>query len=362
MKKLTFFSIRYRIMLLSFLLVSLTVCSLIYFTNVQMEQLFWEYVRLQPSGKQPGTGELDFLNSVHHSLIWVGLVFVLLGLAASFLFSRNITIPLRRLSAAAESIRRGSLKQQVPVTTSDEVGQLTSTFNKMSAELAQNERTRREFLANIAHELRTPLAILSGNLENMLEGVTRPDMQRLLSMQEEVMRLSRLVSDLRDLSLAEVHHLELHRAPTDLKALLVRATDMLSPLLEEKHLYFSCNLASDLPLVNIDADRINQVFYNVLTNAIRYTRAGTAIEIAAKNDGAEISITIRDHGYGIAAKDLPRIFDQFYRSDKSRSRASGGSGIGLALARQFVAIHGGSITAANHAGGGTVVTICLPVK
>ena len=130
MKKLKFFSIRYRIMLLSFLLVSLTVCSLIYFTNVQMEQLFWEYVRLQPAGKQPGAGELDFLNSVHHSLIWVGLVFVLLGLAASFLFSRNITIPLRRLSAAAESIRRGSLKQQVPVTTSDEVGQLTCTFNK----------------------------------------------------------------------------------------------------------------------------------------------------------------------------------------------------------------------------------------
>ena len=246
------------------------------------------------------------------------------------------------------------------IASSDEVGQLGRIFNQMSERLANQERLRREFLANIAHELRTPLAILQGHLENMLEGVAEISPEKLFSMQEEVMRLTRLVRDLRDLSLAEVRQLELYKQETDVNLLLRRAADMLEPMLEEKRLRFSLELDSSLPALQLDADRMNQVFYNILTNAVRYTGEGTTIHAESRRREDGVCITITDEGPGITPADLPYIFDHFYRGDKSRSRSEGGSGIGLALARQFVEIHGGTIRAESKAGKGTSVIIWLP--
>lgn len=357
---------------LTFLLISLTVFSLSYLANKQMEELFYEYLTIQH--KMPmmdmymnhmmGTHELAFLHSVHESLIWVGLIFVGVGLVASYIIARNITTPLYKLITATERIRRGNLEQNVPITRNDEIGQLTQVFNQMSSELAQNEKMRREFLANIAHELRTPLAIINGNLESMLDGVNKPSMEKLFSMQEEVMRLTRLVKDLRDLSLAEVHQLELHKKPADINLLLQRAGEMLKPLLEDKDLSLKYNLTDDLPKTNIDVDRINQVFYNILINAIRYTNPHTQIIIDTnliyEQSKYFVQISIQDSGNGIAPKDLPHIFEHFYRSDKSRSRQSGGSGIGLSLAKQFVENHNGFICAENVATGGAKIIIKLP--
>ena len=355
-------SIRYRIMCMTFVLVLLTVSSLILLANQQMEQLFQEYLQVQPAvmpTMDMGEPEHMFLMSVHQSLLWVGLFFVLVGLLLSYFLARNITIPLRQLSQAAECIRKGMLGQTVTVHTKDEVGQLAQVFNQMSVELARNEKLRREFLANIAHELRTPLAILQGNLDNMIDGVAQPDMDRLFSLQEEVMRLNRLVSDLRDLSLAEVHQLELYRQPTDLNQLLTGAAGMLEPLLEEKGLHFVYELQDSLPLVNVDPDRIRQVFYNVLVNAVRYTSPNTAIRLHSWLVDGEVRIEIQDEGPGVDEHDLPRLFDHFYRTDKSRSRQSGGSGIGLSLARLFMEVHGGTIAARNCSSGG--LNICMGV-
>ncbi len=373
-KTIKFFSIRYRIMGLAFLLISLTVASLSYLANKQMEELFYKYLQYQPTFQMNSTDmnhqmmgmhELAFLHSVHESLIWVGLVFVGIGLIASFIIAKNITTPLYKLMAATERIRKGNLEQNVPIVRNDEIGQLTQVFNQMSSELAQNEKARREFLANIAHELRTPLAIINGNLDSMIDGVAKPNMEKLLSMQEEVMRLTRLVKDLRDLSLAEINQLELHKQPADVNLLLQRACDMLTPLLEDKNLNFACKLIDSLPKINIDIDRMNQVFYNILINAIRYTNINTQIRVETsmyKNDGKNfVQIAVQDGGNGIAEDDLPRIFDQFYRSDKSRSRQSGGSGIGLSLAKQFVENHGGDIHAENVIGGGAKIVISLPI-
>ena len=351
-------SIRYRIMCMTFFLVLLTVCSLVLLANQQMEQLFQEYLQVQPSvmaDMTMGAPEHLFLMSVHRSLLWVGLFFVLVGLLMSYFLARNITIPLRQLSQAADHIRQGRLGQTVTVHAQDEVGQLAAVFNQMSVELARNEKLRREFLANIAHELRTPLAILQGNLENMIDGAAQPDMARLFSLQEEVMRLNRLVSDLRDLSLAEVHQLELHRQPTDLNQLLTGAAGMLEPLLDEKNLHFEYDLQADLPLVTVDPDRIRQVFYNILVNAVRYTWPDTTIRLHSWLADDEVWIEIQDEGPGVAEDDLPRLFDHFYRTDKSRSRQSGGSGIGLSLARQFMEVHGGTIAASNRSSGGLSV-------
>ncbi len=369
MKKIN--SLMYRITGLTFLLLVVAVLSLIYLANWQMEELFREYLAMQPGAEAimhmgpMGSLELGFLHSVHESLVWVGMIFALLGFFASYVLARNITVPLRGLSQAAERIRQGDLGQTVPVSSKDEVGQLAEIFNQMSTGLAKNEQLRRELLANVAHELRTPLAILNGNLESMLDGVIKPEPEKLFSMQEEVMRLTRLVADLRDLSLAEVRQLQLHKEPCDVNRLMCRAADMLWPLLEEKNLQFEYSLAEGLPSIMLDADRMSQVFYNIMVNAVRYTKEGTAIILRSeKSRGTAgeswLVLQIQDFGPGIAPEDLPYVFDHFYRGEKSRSRQSGGSGIGLALARQFVENHGGAIRAENGEVEGTVFTICLP--
>lgn len=175
------------------------------------------------------------------------------------------------------------------------------------------------------------------------------------------MRLTRLVSDLRDLSLAEVRQLELHRKKTDLNLLLRHATEMLVPLLEEKQLRFSLELDTSLPHLWIDPDRMSQVFYNILINAVRYTYKNTTIHVRSYPGDDSVYLEISDEGPGIAPEDLPYVFDHFYLGEKSRSRAYGGSGIGLALARQFVDIHDGSIIAKNLSDrGGTSILLCLP--
>ena len=178
-------------------------------------------------------------------------------------------------------------------------------------------------------------------------------------MQEEVMRLTRLVGDLRDLSLAQVHQLELHLQPVDLGEKAERAAELLEPLLEEKRLHFVKNMAPSLPVRQLDPDRVNQILYNLITNAIRYTHPGTAILLQTEPVGKRVRLIIADEGSGIAPEDLDHIFEQFYRGDKSRNRASGGSGIGLSLAKSFVEAQGGTITARNRKEGGAEFVVEL---
>lgn len=377
-----FHSVRNKMMVSTFLLILVCALIVIYICSQQMETHFFQYLQ-DPSalaGQQGagvygqgmgrgmmgggmgmggmhhrmmlGAAERTFVESYHQSLWWIGFLFAGVGLVVSYFLSGNITRPLRQLSQAAEKIRQGDLKQEVPVDTQDEVGQLAEVFNQMSAELAANESNRQELLANIAHELKTPLAVLQGHLESMLDGVEEPAPDKLFSMQEEVMRLTRLVGDLRDLSLAQVHRLELHLQPVDLDEKVERAADMLEPLLEEKKLRFVKELAPGLPARQLDPDRLNQILYNLITNAIRYTHPGTPILLKTEPAGDRVRLTIADEGPGIAPEDLPHVFEQFYRGDKSRNRASGGSGIGLSLAKSFVEAQGGTITARNRNQGG----------
>lgn len=375
-----FHSVRNKMMVSTFLLILVCALIVIYICSQQMETHFFQYLQ-DPSalaGQQGaggygrgmgmggmhhrmmlGAAERTFVESYHQSLWWIGFLFAGVGLVVSYFLSGNITRPLRQLSQAAEKIRQGDLKQEVPVDTQDEVGQLAEVFNQMSAELAANESNRQEFLANIAHELKTPLAVLQGHLESMLDGVEEPAPDKLFSMQEEVMRLTRLVGDLRDLSLAQVHRLELHLQPVDLDEKVERAADMMEPLLEEKKLRFVKELAPGLPARQLDPDRLNQILYNLITNAIRYTHSGTSILLKTEPAGDRVRLTIADEGPGIAPEDLPHVFEQFYRGDKSRNRASGGSGIGLSLAKSFVEAQGGTITARNRKEGGAEFVVEL---
>lgn len=386
-----FHSVRNKMMVSTFLLILICALVVIYICSQQMETHFFQYLQdpsaLAGQGSQAaggygrgmgrgmmgggmgmggmhhrmmlGAAERTFVESYHKSLWWIGFLFAGMGLVVSYFLSGNITRPLRQLSQAAEKIRQGHLKQEVPVETQDEVGQLAAVFNQMSAELAANESNRQEFLANIAHELKTPLAVLQGHLESMLDGVEEPEPEKLFSMQEEVMRLTRLVGDLRDLSLAQVHQLELHLQPVDLGEKAERAAELLEPLLEEKRLHFVKNMAPSLPVRQLDPDRMNQILYNLITNAIRYTHPGTAILLQTEPVGKRVRLIIADEGPGIAPEDLDHIFEQFYRGDKSRNRASGGSGIGLSLAKSFVEAQGGTITARNRKEGGAEFVVEL---
>lgn len=395
-------SVRNKMMISTFLLILICALIVIYICNQQMETHFLQYLQDpsalagqagQAAGQagqairggmgngygmhhgmmgggmmggmhhqmMMGAAERNFVESYHESLWWIGFLFAGIGLAVSYFLSGNITKPLRQLSSAAEKIRQGDLKQVVPVETQDEVGQLAMVFNQMSAELAATESNRQELLANIAHELKTPLAILQGHLESMLDGVETPEPDKLFSMQEEVMRLTRLVGDLRDLSLAQVHKLELHPQPLDVSEKTRRAADMLEPMLEEKHLQFKRELAEGLPELPLDPDRLNQILYNLITNAIRYTTPGTTITLQTEQTDKGVRLTVADEGPGIAPEDLPHVFEQFYRGEKSRNRASGGSGIGLSLAKSFVEAQGGTIHAENRKTDGAAFIVEFPL-
>lgn len=369
-------SITYRITGLMFLAVALTVFLLVYLANVQMTEQFREYLVVQhmemsQNDHKPtmtiamGPPEETFLASVHKSLIWVGMAVLVGGLLASYAVARSITVPLRNLSRAAEQIEQGNFDQQVPVETKDEVGHLAAIFNRMAETLAINTSLRRQFLANIAHELRTPLAIIQGHLEGMVDGVIEPSQEQLSSLHEEAIRLNRLITDLRDLSLAEVRQLTLEKSFTDVNQIISRALYMLKPLADAKNIRVSCTLDENLPEIMVDTGRISQVFYNIIVNSIRYSPPDGVVNVATMHTEMEgrswVKVSVADDGPGIAEEDMPYIFDHFYRGDKSRDRRSGGSGLGLAIVKQLVEIHGGQVTVESKLGEGSAFQVLLPV-
>lgn len=378
-------SIVIRLTGLVFILLLLTISILLILVNNQMDNHFSQYLSNMSHmmgnsqmgmggmssmggmhGTMHGPAESTYISAVHQSLLWVGLGMIGVSVVVSYFVVREIMRPLSTLTGAVQKVRTGSYGQTVSVERHDEVGVLTESFNEMSEELARNDKMRRQLFANIAHELRTPLAILQGNLEGMIDDIIPTDKKILLSMADETVRMGRLIQDLRDLSLAEINELTLHKEAADINVMLERAVSMLQPLCDEKDLTVRLNLSRDLPSLVIDVDRINQVIYNLLNNAIRYIERGCAITVSTlpvRVDGKSYAqVQIADTGKGIAPKDLEHIFQYFYRSEQSRNRKSGGIGIGLALAQQFIRSHGGNIWADSTVGKGTTFTFILPLK
>lgn len=305
-----------------------------------------------------------FMESIHRSLYWVGGVILLAGLLASYLLAKSITVPIRKLSGAVDAIGKGEYGRKVDIVSRDEVGKLALAFNDMSQSLERGIQLRQRFSADIAHELNTPLAIIQGNLEGMLEGVVERGDEQLSSLYEETIHLNRMIKDLRDLTLAEAGQLTLEKAPTDINSLINRAINMLEPALEEKQIVIEKQF-QPAPALNVDAGRINQILYNLLTNALRYTPAGGTMTITTAitlhKEKQWLQIKIADSGSGIAGEDLPYIFEHFFRGDRSRDRKSGGSGIGLAIVKQLVETHGGFVEVASVPGKGSSFFVWSPL-
>lgn len=370
-------SITYRYSLLMFLLITITVLMLTYFANYQMETHFREYlVERQihisqapdadtPVGMVMGPIEVTMLSTVHRSLLWIGIGMILVGFVASYALARDITVPLRKLNMAAQAVASGNYNYQVPIMTDDEVGQLAGAFNQMSKSLAENQVLRKKLFADIAHELKTPLTIIQGNLEGILDGVIEANPDQFKSLLEETVHLNRIITDLRDLSLAEAGQLPLEKTPTDINSLISRSVQMLQPLAEAKQIALK-QMLEIVPETQIDAGRMTQVIYNLLTNAIRYTPEQGTVSIASSlvsENGSEwIRIQVQDTGIGIKAEDLLFIFDHFYRADASRDRKSGGAGLGLAIVKQLVERHQGYVSVSSVPGQGTLFAIFLPIE
>jgi signal transduction histidine kinase len=238
---------------------------------------------------------------------------------------------------------QGQLEQQVTVRSRDELGELAQAFNQMSADLTRANRSRKQMTADIAHDLRNPLTVLSGYLESLQDGKPKPTPERFATMQAEVTHLQHLVEDLRTLSLADAGELKLHLEPTSIPELLERVAQAYRHQAEQQQINLKLEIEPDLPEVNLDPARREQVLGNLVSNALRYTAAEGEIRLEAKQLNGSLSVSGSDNGSGIPAEILPHIFERSYRGDESRSGSE--SGLGLAIAKSIVELHGGKIVA-----------------
>jgi len=305
----------------------------------------------------------SFLGRINEALIIATFGAAVLALILGWLFARAFTRQLSELTVATKKIAEGNFGQQVAVRSKDEVGQLAESFNKMSADLAHSRDIRQQMTADIAHELRTPLSIILAHSEALRDGVIPSTPETHTILYDEEVRLSHLVEDLRILSLADAGELSLNKRGMEPAALLERAMAANAPKLQQKGITPHTEIGTDLPDVNVDPERMAQVLNNLIDNAGRHTPEGGSVTGKVRvMHPARVLFTIEDTGPGVAAVDVPNIFERFYRADKSRQHDSSGSGLGLAIAKSIVEAHGGKIWVESPAGSGAIFFIELPAS
>jgi len=294
-------------------------------------------------------------------LLWGGLIAVAVALLLAFFLSRRILSPVKALTIAARQLGQGDLTQRVQSKDRGEVGELAQAFNAMADNLQRDEQLQQNMIADVTHELRTPLSNLKGYLEAVRDGVIEPDADTVRSLNEEASLLSRLVDDLQELSLAESGELKLDCRTRDIAELINQTVTAMQNQATTKGISLSADLPDKLPVVNIDSHRISEVLRNLLENAIVHTAGGGNVTVTARQKGKWVEVSVTDNGKGIPAADLPNIFERFYRVDKSRTRTTGGSGLGLTIARRLVEAHGGRIEAHSEPEQGSRFSFTIPV-
>jgi len=304
-----------------------------------------------------------FLQRVNVALLQAGLIAGGLGVLLGLIMARGLTAPLAQLSAAARRISQGKLNQQVAVKGPDEVAGLARAFNDMSAALEKGEQLRRNLVADVAHELRTPLSVIQGNLRAILDDVYTLDKEEVARLYEQTRHLSRLVNDLHELAQAEARQLPLNRQPVNLNDLVALTGETFAPVAETKGVSLEMILPAQTISLNVDSTRLRQVLHNLLNNALRHTPKGGRIMLNLEPNSEAINLSVSDTGEGIPPDHLPHIFNRFYRADAVRSRESGGTGLGLAIARAIVEAHNGQISAASSGapGQGSTFTVTFPI-
>lgn len=310
----------------------------------------------------------NFRIAVNEALILAASAAFLVAVLVSILVSRQVISPLSAMKAASQRIAAGNYADRVKIRGDidrgefDELDQLALSFNRMAFTLEKTETMRRQLIADVAHELRTPLTTIQGSMEGLMDGVLPADESTYQSVHRETERLKQLVNDLQELSRVEAGAYELDRHLTSVPSLLSGVYERLEGQYAEKGVDLEIAGSESLPAVLVDEDRIGQVLLNLVGNALQYTQTGGHVTVSAEQKNTEVQITVSDTGIGISPEHLPNVFTRFYRVDKSRSRAGGGSGIGLTIAKHLVEAHGGKIWATSEGiGRGSQFNFTLPV-
>ena len=314
------------------------------------------------AGRGGHAGE-QYLDSVNQAIVTAGIAAIIVALFLGIFLAHRLTQPLRQLTAATQAVAAGDFSQQVTVSSSDEIGDLAHDFNQMARTLEISEKQRQQLLADTAHDLRTPISIMRSHLEAMLDGVFPPTPENLAVVHEETLHLSRLVDDVRTLSLVESGHLPLHLSTLDMSELVQQVVAAFVPLAEADGVDLNTKLVEHAPVL-ADSARLHQVLANLIANALRYAPQGTAsppaVSIIVTTEADTVQVGVGDNGPGLTAEQQQHVFDRFWRSDSARSRDEGGSGLGLAIAQGIVEAHNGSIAVASELGSGTEMIIRLP--
>ena len=288
-----------------------------------------------------------FLDAIHRYLIQASLVALVLAVLLSFLFLRRILRPLSQMTEVTRRVGAGDFTARVSVASKDEVGQLGQAFNHMGDNLERVERLRKTMVADMAHELRTPLTNMRGYLEALKDDVVPPSPQTFAMLHGEILRLVRLVEDLNQLTKADAARTSLQRREIQLPDMVQQVIDLYAPEIRTRDLRVEMTCDPEVPRVMGDPDKLFQVLRNLVHNALRYSPEGGAVTVLCETRAPGVVVTLTNDGEGISPDDLPLVFERFYRADKSRSRDSGGAGIGLAIVKELVEAHGGQVGASS---------------
>jgi signal transduction histidine kinase len=322
------------------------------------------YILIEGSSSYSSNDEAFLLNRINQAALIAGVIAIAISLLVALFLAYRLLLPVRDLTNGSEQLAAGDLSYRVPIRGNDELAALGKTFNLMADSLQNAEENRQVMTADIAHELRNPLAVQRATLEALQDGIYEPTPDRLGLILEQNQMLTRLVNDLSTLALADAGRLELDKVPTDIYDLLQRVEGKFSVQAAEhgQGITISNDIQGTTSLViNIDPIRVEQIINNLISNALRYSPENGQIQLRLSTIKAQVIIDVIDQGPGIPDDALPHIFERFYRADKSRSRLEGGTGLGLAIARQLAEAHGGSLNAVNLPAGGSKLTLSLPI-
>lgn len=320
------------------------------------------YLGLLPRKILSDTHQMKFVKEQKFVFALTALLMLLVAAAISLPLARLLVSPLKKLAAATSHLSSGRYDIRVTVDSDDEFGHLSRDFNALALSLDKNEHARRQFVADISHELRTPLAILGGEIEAIQDGLQDLSLESISSLQVEVFRINRLVDDLYQLALSDVGALAYRKADINVADILVEALNRARPKLKESDLTVNALMPSAPVVIYADADRLAQLFDNLLDNSGKYTDAGGTIEVSIESGAGYVTVNIKDSGPGVTEEERKKLFDRLYRVEGSRSRSSGGAGLGLAICRNIVEAHEGAIEALHSPLGGIWMKITLPLS
>ena len=319
------------------------------------------YLGVLPNKFLSDMHQLRFVKEQKLFFALVALLMLIVAAAISLPLARLLVRPLKKLAAATGHLSDGRYEVRVPVDSDDEFGHLARDFNALALSLDKNEQARRQFVADISHELRTPLAILGGEIEAIQDGIQDLSLESIGSLQVEVFRINRLVDDLYQLALSDVGALAYRKTDINLTDILSEAVDRVRPKLAERSLALTLLLPLNPLYVFADAERLAQLFDNLFENSMRYTDPCGKLEISLESVHGGATVNIKDSEPGVVEEDHRKLFDRLYRVEGSRNRATGGAGLGLAICRNIVEAHEGSIEALHSPLGGVWMQITLPL-